>query len=162
MFAVYMPLGIYCSSVPEDSSTPLTRPSNSIKGYQATTFTPIVLPSHTGAVAEKPRKKLPWGSDFGRIIKNNMIYVDKTDIIHGMIKKELHVFLSRPPRLGKSLLTSTLRYLFEGGPSNAQLFEGTKIKETFGYQFPEYLYRIEIRFFRIAKRINRHFRRIAA
>lgn len=130
MFTVYMPLGIYCSSVSEDSSTPLTDPWNSIQGYLATTSTPIV--------PQIPRKGLPVGSDFRRIITKNMIYVDKTDIIHKMIENEKYVFLFRPPRFGKSLLVSTLSYLFKGGPSNEKLFEGTKIKDTLGYKFSEY------------------------
>ena len=111
MFTVNVPLGI-------DSSTP----------YPAETSTTIVPPI-------QPKKRLPVGNDFKDVITQNMIYVDKTEIIHTMINQEKYVFLSRPPRFGKSLLVSTLRYLFEGG---AELFKGLKIKETCGYQFLKY------------------------
>ena len=134
MFTVYAPLGIYCSSVPEDSSTPPIHALVPISRYLAKP--PI-----------QPKEKLPVGSDFKYVITKNMIYVDKTEIIHTMIEQEKYVFLSRPPRFGKSLLVSTLRYLFEGGPSNAKLFEGLKIKENFDWLSISGVYRLAIRFF---------------
>jgi hypothetical protein len=60
-------------------------------------------------------KKLPIGiSDFKELIQGNYIYVDKTKYIYELIKQGKYYFLSRPRRFGKSLLISTIRYLFEG------------------------------------------------
>ena len=89
-------------------------------------------------VTDGSRKELPDGSDFRDIINDNMIFVDKTDVIYKMITELKNVFISRPPRFGKSLLLSTLSYLFEGGYSNSVLFNETKIKKTFEYPFPKY------------------------
>ncbi len=52
--------------------------------------------------------------DFEKIRELNAIYVDKTDLIYKMVSASNFVFLSRPRRFGKSLLTSTIRYYFEG------------------------------------------------
>lgn len=54
---------------------------------------------------------------FSDIIEEGMIYVDKTALIYNMAKKYKYVFLSRPRRFGKSLLSSTLRSYFEGKKS---------------------------------------------
>ncbi len=51
---------------------------------------------------------------FSDIIEEGMIYVDKTALIYNMAKKYKYVFLSRPRRFGKSLLSSTLHSYFEG------------------------------------------------
>ena len=51
---------------------------------------------------------------FSDIIEEGMIYVDKTALIYNMAKKYKYVFLCRPRRFGKSLLSSTLRSYFEG------------------------------------------------
>jgi hypothetical protein len=60
-------------------------------------------------------KKLPIGiSDFKELINENYIYVDKTEYIYNLINQGKYYFLSRPRRFGKSLLISTIRYLFEG------------------------------------------------
>jgi hypothetical protein len=60
-------------------------------------------------------KKLGIGiSDFKELIKGNYIYVDKTEYIYKLINSGKYYFLSRPRRFGKSLLLSTIRYLFEG------------------------------------------------
>jgi hypothetical protein len=59
-------------------------------------------------------KKLPIGiSDFRELIEGNYIYVDKTLYIYKLISSGKYYFLSRPRRFGKSLLLSTIRYLFE-------------------------------------------------
>jgi len=59
-------------------------------------------------------KKLPIGiSDFKGLIEGNYIYVDKTEYIYKLINQGKYYFLSRPRRFGKSLLISTIRYLFE-------------------------------------------------
>jgi hypothetical protein len=61
-------------------------------------------------------KKLGIGiSDFKKLIEGNYIYVDKTEYIYKLIHEGgNYYFLGRPRRFGKSLLISTIRYLFEG------------------------------------------------
>ena len=61
-------------------------------------------------------KKLPIGiSDFKKLREENFIYVDKTKYIYKLIQEGgNYYFLSRPRRFGKSLLLSTIRYLFQG------------------------------------------------
>jgi hypothetical protein len=59
--------------------------------------------------------KYPVGyQDFKEIRKGNFLYVDKTDIIYRLVSSSKYVFLSRPRRFGKSLLTSTLHYYLAG------------------------------------------------
>jgi hypothetical protein len=60
-------------------------------------------------------RKLSVGiSDFKELIQGNYIYVDKTEYVYKLINSGKYYFLSRPRRFGKSLLISTIRYLFEG------------------------------------------------
>ena len=67
-------------------------------------------------------QKLSLGTqDFKRLREDKMLYVDKTEYIYHLITNTLAVFLPRPRRFGKSLLCSTLRYLFEG---ERDLFKG--------------------------------------
>lgn len=55
------------------------------------------------------QKQLPIGvQNFEKLIKGNKLYVDKTALIYKMTQEYNYVFLSRPRRFGKSLLTSTL------------------------------------------------------
>jgi hypothetical protein len=66
--------------------------------------------------------KYPVGyQDFKAIREEGFLYVDKTALIYRLVKTSKYVFLSRPRRFGKSLLTSTLHYYFEG---RKELFEG--------------------------------------
>jgi Predicted AAA-ATPase/PD-(D/E)XK nuclease superfamily len=59
--------------------------------------------------------KLPIGiQDFSELRTGNFVYVDKTELIHPLVTGSKTYFLARPRRFGKSLLVSTLRYLFEG------------------------------------------------
>jgi len=77
-------------------------------------------------------KDLPLGiGDYKRIIKGNFIYVDKTRYLYELAKKEGLYFLSRPRRFGKSLMLSTLYYLFKG---EKELFEGTWIYDKWEWQ----------------------------
>ncbi|MDR3245942.1 MAG: AAA family ATPase, partial [Prevotellaceae bacterium] len=70
-------------------------------------------------------KTLPIGTQSFEILRNtDCLYVDKTEIIHRMIKKGRVYFLSRPRRFGKSLLVSTMDALFTG---KKELFEGLYI-----------------------------------
>jgi hypothetical protein len=55
-----------------------------------------------------------------------MVYVDKTDLIYELVDTSKYVFLSRPRRFGKSLLTSTLHCYFEGCK---ELFEGLAMEQ---------------------------------
>ena len=63
---------------------------------------------------------------FSEIVRGGYVYVDKTDLVWQLAHYAKYVFLSRPRRFGKSLLTSTLRSYFEGDKA---LFEGLKIME---------------------------------
>ena len=63
---------------------------------------------------------------FERLRKENYLYIDKTDLVWKMTKESPFVFLSRPRRFGKSLLTTTLSSYFKG---QKILFEGLKIME---------------------------------
>jgi hypothetical protein len=52
--------------------------------------------------------------DFEKILRNNYLYVDKTELVYKLERNQNYFFLSRPRRFGKSLLTSTLQCYFEG------------------------------------------------
>ena len=70
-------------------------------------------------------RKYPIGiQTFSRIIREGYIYVDKTDLIWQLVHYSTFVFMSRPRRFGKSLLTSTMESYFKG---EKELFEGLKI-----------------------------------
>ena len=63
---------------------------------------------------------------FERIIKENKLYIDKTEYIYRMTHTSgTYFFLSRPRRFGKSLLTSTFQSYFEG---KQELFKGLAIE----------------------------------
>ena len=50
------------------------------------------------------RIKYPVGiQTFSRIIEENYLYVDKTEILYDLVSDYRYVFLSRPRRFGKSL-----------------------------------------------------------
>lgn len=59
-------------------------------------------------------KTLPRSQNFTDLIDRNAVYVDKTEVIFELIKKE-RVFFSRPRRFGKSLTLTTIATLFEHG-----------------------------------------------
>lgn len=72
-------------------------------------------------------QRLPIGiDDFRELREGGYAYVDKTRLIYELIHTAKFIFLSRPRRFGKSLLTTTLRELFLG---NAALFEGLWIAD---------------------------------
>ena len=72
-------------------------------------------------------RKYPVGiQTFERLRKENYLYIDKTDLVWKMTKESPFVFLSRPRRFGKSLLTTTLDSYFKG---KKELFEGLKIMD---------------------------------
>ena len=71
-------------------------------------------------------RKYPVGiQTFSEIRKGNYVYIDKTDLMWHMTQTKF-VFLSRPRRFGKSLLTTTLDSYFK---AEKQYFEGLKIME---------------------------------
>ena len=63
---------------------------------------------------------------FSDIMEEGMVYVDKTALIYNMVKKYKYVFLSRPRRFGKSLLSSTLDSYFSG---RKDLFKGLSMEQ---------------------------------
>ncbi len=72
-------------------------------------------------------QKLPIGiQDFKVLRTGGYLYVDKTSYIYDLIESGKYYFLSRPRRFGKSLLLSTLKYLFLG---EKQLFDGLWISD---------------------------------
>ena len=71
-------------------------------------------------------KRLPLGiQTFCLIIKENYLYVDKTEALYHLITTGSYYFLARARRFGKSLLLSTLREIFSG---NKELFKGLWIE----------------------------------
>lgn len=81
-------------------------------------------------------KKLPIGiQTFSKFIEQNLLYVDKTEIIYKLITSfPPYQFLSRPRRFGKSLLVSTLKEIYSG---NRALFDGLWIANS-DYDWQEY------------------------
>ena len=73
---------------------------------------------------------------FEKIRNGNYLYIDKTEIIYRLTHAASnYVFLSRPRRFGKSLLTSTLKAYFEG---RRDLFKGLAMErlETEWTEYP--------------------------
>ena len=54
-------------------------------------------------------------SSFEQLISSNKIYVDKTKFACELAKDEGAFLLTRPRRMGKSTMVSTLEYLFSKG-----------------------------------------------
>ena len=72
-------------------------------------------------------RRYPVGiQTFERIRKEGYIYIDKTDLVWQATRESPFVFLSRPRRFGKSLLTTTFDAYFKG---QKELFEGLKIMD---------------------------------
>ena len=72
-------------------------------------------------------KALPIGiQDFESIRNNNYLYVDKTSYYYHNFLDGKYYFLSRPRRFGKSMMLSTLKYLYQG---KKELFEGLWIED---------------------------------
>ncbi|WP_223927318.1 ATP-binding protein [Prevotella lacticifex] len=70
-------------------------------------------------------RRYPVGiQTFSEIIREGYLYVDKTDLVWKLAHYSKFIFMSRPRRFGKSLLTSTLDSYFKG---DRELFEGLKI-----------------------------------
>ena len=72
-------------------------------------------------------RKYPIGiQTFSEIIRGGYLYIDKTDLVWNLSHYAKYIFLSRPRRFGKSLLSSTLESYFRG---EKELFQGLKIME---------------------------------
>ena len=72
-------------------------------------------------------RKYPVGiQTFSEIIRGGYLYVDKTDLVWQLKNYAKFIFMGRPRRFGKSLLTSTLESYFKG---EKELFEGLKIMQ---------------------------------
>ena len=74
------------------------------------------------------RRRYPIGiQTFSEIRNNNYVYIDKTEYVYRMTHSDSkYMFLSRPRRFGKSLLTSTLQAYFEG---RKELFDGLAMEK---------------------------------
>ena len=76
---------------------------------------------------EQMMRKYPVGiQTFSEIIREGYLYVDKTDLVWQLAHYAKFIFMSRPRRFGKSLLTSTLESYFRG---DKDLFRGLKIMQ---------------------------------
>ena len=77
-------------------------------------------------------QNLPIGEQFFRSLREeNKVYVDKTRQIYDLLNTGRFIFLARPRRFGKSLLTTTLQELFRGTKA---LFHGLWIEEKIDWQ----------------------------
>jgi hypothetical protein len=71
---------------------------------------------------EAKRIRYPIGiQTFKDIVEGDYLYIDKTGFVHDLAETYKYVFLSRPRRFGKSLLSSTFHSYFAG---EKDLFEG--------------------------------------
>ncbi|KPA18425.1 ATPase AAA [Candidatus Magnetomorum sp. HK-1] len=73
-------------------------------------------------------KKIPYGdSDYGKIIKQNKLYIDKTRFIHELETLSDYIFLIRPRRFGKSLWINLLQYYYDSNRKDQfnELFKDT-------------------------------------
>jgi len=73
-------------------------------------------------------KRLPLGlQNFREIIKDDYLYVDKTQYVYNLLHGAKYYFLSRPRRFGKSLLLDTIAEAFGG---DRELFSGLWIYDS--------------------------------
>jgi hypothetical protein len=72
-------------------------------------------------------KDLPIGiQTFKKMREQDYVYVDKTEFVYALARKDTSAFLSRPRRFGKSLLLETFKELFLGSET---LFQGLWIHD---------------------------------
>ena len=62
--------------------------------------------------------------DFEKIRREGLLYIDKTEFLHSMVRRPGYYLLCRPRRFGKSLFLSTAEAFFRG---KRELFEGLAI-----------------------------------
>ena len=74
--------------------------------------------------------------DFRNLRGDGYIYVDKTALLYPLLTRgsDSFFFISRPRRFGKSLMLSTLKYIFQG---KRELFKGLAI-DKMDYDWAEY------------------------
>ena len=73
------------------------------------------------------RRRYPVGiQTFSEIIRGGYVYADKTDLMWQMQDYAKYIFLSRPRRFGKSLLSTTLCSFFNG---EKELFDSPAEKD---------------------------------
>ena len=76
-------------------------------------------------MSKQSLQNLPIGvSTWPTIRRQNMFLIDKTDRLNVLVTEQIKIFISRPRRMGKSLLHSMLADLFAHGDRN---FEGFAI-----------------------------------
>ena len=87
----------------------------------------IILPNFAEEINIDAMVRYPVGiQTFSEIRKRNCLYVDKTQYVYELANDMKYVFLSRPRRFGKSLLTSTFGSYFSG---RQDLFSGLSIEK---------------------------------
>jgi hypothetical protein len=85
---------------------------------------------------------LPIGiQDFEKLRTGNYLYADKTEYYFNIFEKGTFFFLSRPRRFGKSLLLSTLKFLYQG---RKDLFKGLWIEDKWDWEIVYPLIRIDL------------------
>ncbi len=90
----------------------------------------IAIAAHFATIPPmiQPLPRLPLGiSDF-KVLREegaNYLYVDKTLQLLNLLNAGKYLFLARPRRFGKSLLCSTIKYLYEG---RHELYSGLAIE----------------------------------
>ena len=79
-------------------------------------------------MAQQFLRRYPIGiQTFSELVNKHYLYIDKTEYVYRMAHgNSKYLFLSRPRRFGKSLLTSTLHAYFEG---RKDLFKGLAIEQ---------------------------------
>ena len=76
---------------------------------------------------EQPRRYPIGIQTFSELVNKQYLYIDKTEYVYRMAHgNSKYLFLNRPRRFGKSLLTSTLHAYFEG---QKELFQGLAIEQ---------------------------------
>ena len=87
----------------------------------------IILFNFAGDINIDAMVRYPVGiQTFSEIRKRHCLYVDKTQYVYELANDMKYVFLSRPRRFGKSLLTSTFGSYFSG---RKDLFSGLSIEK---------------------------------
>jgi hypothetical protein len=77
-------------------------------------------------------KPLPIGiQDFKSLRTDDYLYIDKTEAYFQNFEHGKYFFLSRPRRFGKSILLSTLKYLYKG---EKDLFNGLWIEDKWDWE----------------------------
>ena len=104
--------------------------------------------------------KYPIGiQNLESLIKEDYLYIDKTDLIYDIVSEGRYYFLSRPRRFGKSILLSTFKAYFEG---KQHLFDGLAISkmETKWVRYPIFHFDFNAREYKdedsLTAELNRH------